>query len=375
MQTLPFPKGRWLSRGLWAVVMALVCAFVAAGGAGVTQAAPDLTLFVNCWPDSIRTESEAAFTCTTSVTSNEDTPIWDVSLSANLAPDLSLPSYEIFDRTVNGAPVYVSPSQITFDFPEIPPFNTVDAVSRIIFGVRDAGTYGFRLDLIADGTVVDSATVSFEAVADSPFPPTNLEVTNALIETLPSPEPLSPPHQLSPPNSLPPGQEHAVYEVLIRNVSDTPMSGLTVWDRVSPGALMGANNPPAVSIDDETGISRWELGALGPGGETRIRFTLEQAGVECAYSGNTALVTAHAPDGEESYVARSDRAVMLGFDCPLGQGGDGFGAEPELALPATGSGGAGPYGVSWAWLAAVALAVGGIVAFGLAVTRGRRYEG
>lgn len=326
-------------------VLGVMLALTGASPAAPAAAAPELQLDASCTPASIRPDSEAVFTCQISVSNFGDVTATGLTISGNLAPDLSLPSYEIFDRVVDGQPVAVGPSQIAFDFPDVLAGQIGESVTRVIFGARDAAMYGFQLDLLMAGTVVDSAIVTIDAIPSSSNPPSALRVTKTLVEVV-RPSPLSPPAGLSEP-TFPVRGGLARYEIAIQNVSDTPVGPLTVWDRVSPGALLGANDPPAISIDDDTGVSQWELPGLAPGASTTIRVTVEPDGNACPLSLDAVIVRT----GPDLFLGRADRAIVLGESCPLGQGGDGVGAETGVALPATGSGGQGGVSLPWLWLA------------------------
>src|SRR3972149_1126154 len=118
-------------------VIALFGAFTILGlREELALAALELHLRADCTPDTVRTDSEAVFTCTTSVTNSGNAPATDITLIGGLA-EVTLPSFELFDRAVDGTPEAVTSGQTTFDFPDVGPGETGEAVMGVIFGVRE----------------------------------------------------------------------------------------------------------------------------------------------------------------------------------------------------------------------------------------------
>ncbi len=356
---IPSRQAHW-RKALPAALLGLMAALVLSAAGNRAQAAPVLSLDVDCTPDTIRPHEEALFTCSTTIRNTGDATATDIDLMAMPASGLSLPNFQLFDSVRNGEPAFVSSGQISFEFPDIGPGESVQGSIRVIFGVGEEGSYGFQLDLVQGGQTVDSLTVSFDAVADSPYPPTNLVLSKTLITEPAAPGPLSPPGSVSP------EAETAEYELVVTNESDVTMSGLTIFDKYNSGLVVASADPPASEVSETTNIARWEMGSLGPGEEHRVQVIFEAEGDDCVYTGGTMVVTAQAPGGEESYVAYSQDNIVIGTgDCPeLG---------PGFSLPGTGLGGGRQHPVSWVWLAAV-LAASGALAFGLAATRFRRHE-
>ena len=345
---------------------------------------PVLSLDSDCSPDAIRPNEDALVICKTTVTNTGGSTAVGLRLGGTTPPEPGDVIYYRFSLVVNGLSRRTAFSNVAEWLPHLPAGQVLEIESRVVVRAENEGSYEASLSGISDEEWGAPVTISFVAVDDADYPPTNLVISKTLLTHV---DPSQPP-------------DAAEYELAVGNQSSVVMSRVTIFNKlnnVSPIVRIAATDPAATIVDDLVNLVAWELGPLAPGEQVRVRETIEAIG--CASTESVMVVTAETDAGvEENYALVDRQPVRIGNRCPVvappgattidgspggdSSGGDNFGGDSfeaaGLAVSAVGAPttGAGPIvaaGGPPLW-AAVALAMAGVVALAAGARQTRRRE-
>jgi hypothetical protein len=314
------------------------------------HAQPALTVEASCSPDTVRPNVDVLITCDVSVTNTGDAIAPELSATLgevdDCAPVIFFQSDSIGYR-INGGPLIALPvSSQTFAIGDLDPGATVDAQLLMVTSAFFPGQWGGEFVAYSDNdtSIRGSAPACWTVAADSPNPPTRLQVTKHLSgpgggpifideEEIAEPQgfpgggfpepPPRPDDGMPVPIEFPPPPQTAEYVITVSNASDAEVTDVSVYDvQTGAGAILQEAEPPPDSRD-AAARPTWQLGSLAAGGSTTIEATYgpSQAGI-CAYISDIAIITATPAGGSpETYVARADSGAQTGECEPIGGSG------------------------------------------------------
>jgi alpha-tubulin suppressor-like RCC1 family protein len=198
------------------------------------------------------------------------------------------------------------------------------------------GTFQFEL---VDANGAHLVSMQFTATPGAADPPTDLLLTKSLVSSAPD-------------------NATATFETRVTNQGASPVTALTLTDRMDSNVLVSAEPSPSAQYP-EAELVQWNLASFGkqslaPGETLTLRTTYGAAQpTECASAGGGVVVQATVDGQQRLYGTRPDEQPV--GNCPP-SGGSGSEA-PAMSLPSTG-GGAGWSGHG-ALLSAAALAMSG----------------
>ncbi|MCH8025897.1 MAG: hypothetical protein IH866_03795 [Chloroflexi bacterium] len=284
-----------------------------------------------CEPSPVRPNEPALISCTVRITNAGDVTATSLVGNIFIAGGCDIPSrFSFIDRTVDGVLVATAPLGLSVEIGDLAPGESVESVTRIatenFAPGRSGGSLTVRsLDDPALNAVID---LCWDVDASAAAPPANLIVTKTLVSESPL-RPINPIPVLAPPLLLagdtpvgieplpvplpPPGLDEATYEIVVTNVSDVEIGGVTLLDAQLGGAVLAGAEPPATGADP-LGRPTWELGALAAGDEARVLVTFgAPPDGNCANADDVAIVSATPAGGErEEYLAFADLGGPVG---------------------------------------------------------------
>ena len=315
-------------------VIAAALAVVGSLSVGIdsAHAQPVIEVEGACDPSPVRPNEPALISCTVRITNAGDETATSLVGDIFIADDCAIPSrFSFIDRTVDGELVAVGPFDLSVEIGDLAPGDSTESVTRIaaehFAPGRSGGALTVRsLDNPALNAVID---LCWDVDASAAAPPANLIVTKTLvdvsfpllplpIDVLPVPEPPPPPVVTSgfeplPRPVPPPGADEVTYEIVVTNVSDVEMAGVTLLDAQLGGAVLAGAEPPATGADP---LDRpiWELGTLAAGDEASVLVTFgAPPDGDCANADDVAIVSTTPAGGErEEYLAFADLGGPVG---------------------------------------------------------------
>lgn len=337
------------------------------------RAQPAIEIEGACDPSPVRPNEPALVSCTVRITNSGDETAINLIGDIFIAEGCDIPTrFSFIDRRVEGELVAVDPFGLSVAIGNLAAGESTESVTRIATEYFTIGRSGGSLTVRSvDNPALNAAiNLCWDVDASAAAPPANLIVTKTLVSESPPP-PIDPipvsdtPVSIEPlpdPVLSPPGLDEAMYEIVVTNVSDVEMTGVTLLDAQLRGAKLLSAEPPATGADP-LGRPTWALGALAAGDEARVLATFgAPLDSDCATADDVAIVNATASGGErEDYVAFANVSVPVGPCQFIGDSPEETGVK---MLPDTGTGGV--RGSRGAWPAAFGLAA----AAGLAATLG-----
>ena len=362
-------------------------------GTDSAHAQPVIEIEGSCDPSSVRPNEPALVSCTVRITNAGDEAATSLIGDIFIAESCDIPSrFSFIDRLVDGELIAVDPFGLIITIGDLAAGESTESVTRIAAKHFIAGRSGGSLTVrsLDDPALNEVIDLCWNVDPNAAAPPANLILTKTLVsESLPRPIDGIPvgdtPVNIEPlpdPVLSPPSLDEATYEIVVTNVSDMEMTGVTLLDAQLSGAELLSAEPPATDTDP-LGRPAWELGTLAAGEEARVLATfVAPLDINCTTVDDVAIVSATPAGGErEEYVAFADVSVPVGPCQFIGDSPDDdniirIPASPEETgvnvLPDTGTGVV--RGSSGAWPAAFRLAAAAMLAttLGVAIRQRRR---
>ena len=299
-------------------------------GVDSAHAQPVIEIEGACDPSPVRPNEPVMISCAVRITNSGDETATSLVGDVFIADGCSIPSrFSFIDRMIDGVLIATGPLELRVEIGDLAPGESTESVTRIATENFAPGRSGgsltvSSLDNPALNAVID---LCWDVDASAAAPPAGLTVTKTLvdvsfppppppIDVLPVPAP--PPVDTSgfeplPRPVPPPGADEVTYEIVVTNVSDVEMAGVTLLDAQLGGAVLAGAEPPATGADP-LGRPTWALGALAAGDEARVLVTFgAPPDGNCASADDVAIVSATPAGGErEEYLAFADVGVIVG---------------------------------------------------------------
>ena len=298
-------------------------------GADSAYGQPIIEVEGACDPSPVRPNEPALISCTVRITNRGNEMATSLIGDIFIADDCAIPSrFSFIDRTIDGVLVATGPLDLRVEIGDLAAGESVESVTRIATEHFGTGRVGGSLTVTSLDTPALNAAIDlcWDIDASAAAPPSNLVVTKTLVDVsfpptlevipvAPSPPPpvVTSGFEPLPRPVPPPGADEVAYEIVVSNVSDVEMAGVTLLDAQLGGAVLTGAEPPT-SNTDSLGRPTWELGTLSPGDEARVLVTFgAPADGDCANADDVAIISATPAGGErEEYIAFADLGGPVG---------------------------------------------------------------
>jgi len=341
------------------VLTALLPAAIAYAQPSAPPVAPGtVSLDVTCSPDTFQPDTWVVVVCDTRLTNNGNEAIGagGVNVGSESGP---VPEYYWVSLVRDGRYEPVASASLGFDTQPLQPGETFEFTLTALMRMSEGTWRGTDALFVGEEEVV---RVPLKLVADSDAAtlPENLRVTTTLTN--------GEPDELTP---LP----SAIYETVIENRGPTPVTALTLTERIDNVNLINVDPAPSsIFREDELSLVSWilpsfDIDSLAPGESLLVRTEYGPIDASGCSGVSTGLVLEANVGGTiERYGLRPSSAALLG-DCSFEEGTSGGRGGPI----GFGRGGEGPGEATFdvVWTAAF-LAVGGATLFALATLARRR---
>jgi len=296
---------------------ALALALLAVNGAPMASAgASDVKIEETCGPHVFRPNEWVVYQCLIRVTNTGDEPARDIVTSFSGSSGITLDAYYILFE-VDGSPLPIEPTGESFSAGgELAAGVTADVRLVVLLKTTEEGAYDAEWTTRANGDVVLTDPLHYEARDDAEAPPTGLSVEQVGRSR---------------------GRQ-AIFTTTITNQSSSSVTRLLLMEHYGPDGVEPAGSSPREwEYYSGANLAKWDLSAFGldelaPGETLTLETTYESRGNRYVQSG--VLVEATV-DGEQQLYGSSGGGVCLACEeTGAPQSGAGGGDADTIPLPA-----------------------------------------